>query len=91
MLVSSGTPGSDERPVHKATPARWIENVRAIALEYIAKHKAKDLFPSQSDVCGYIEKMAREKKIYGPQGKPVSQSYIQRNAIQGDWWKQNKP
>ena len=31
------------------------------------------------------------KKIYGPQGKPVSQSYIQRNAIQGDWWKQNKP
>jgi hypothetical protein len=89
--ASSGAPESEEPPAHKATPASWIEDVRAIALEYIAKHKAKDLFPSQSDVCGYIEKKAREKKIYGPQGKPLSQSYIQRNAIQGDWWKQNKP
>jgi hypothetical protein len=89
--ASSGTPETAEPPAHKATPASWIEDVRAIALEYIAKHKAKDQFPSQSDVCGYIGKMAREKKIYGPQGKPVSQSYIQRNAIQGDWWKQNKP
>lgn len=91
LAASSGAPESEEPPAHKATPASWIEDVRAIALEYIAKHKAKDLFPSQSDVCGYIEKKAREKKIYGPQGKPLSQSYIQRNAIQGDWWKQNKP
>lgn len=90
--ASSGAPEATEsNTTHKATPARWIENVRAIALEYIAKHKAKDLFPSQSDVCGYIAKVAREKKIYGPQGKPLSQRYIQRNAIQGDWWKQNKP
>lgn len=87
----SGSPESKESKVTDATPTSWIEQVRAIALEYIAKHKANDLFPSQKDVCRHVESVARKQKIYGPQGKPLSQSYIQRNAIQGDWWQKNKP
>lgn len=69
----------------------WVAQVREIALEYIARHKANDLFPSLSDVCAHVASVSRGKKIYGSQGKPLSQSYIQRNAIQGEWWKKNRP
>lgn len=90
-VSESNTANEAEPKDTETTPASWVEQVRAIALEYITKHKANDLFPSQQDVCGHIETVARAKKIYGPQGKPISQSYIQRNAIQGNWWKKNKP
>ena len=89
--ASSGAPVIDEHKADGETPAGWVEQVRAIAIEYIHRHKASDLFPSQADVCADAEKVTRERKIYGPQGKPLSQSYIQRNAIQGEWWKKNKP
>jgi hypothetical protein len=72
-------------------PADWQERARIIASEYIAKHKSQDLFPGQEDVCGHVEKIMRKGKYYGPQGKPLAASYIQRNAIQGNWWKENKP
>lgn len=92
---ASYLPVSNRPPISsasvKAEPKDWIEKVREIGLEYIARHKPADLFPPQRDVCLYIEKIAREQKIYGPHGRPLSQNYIQRNAIQGDWWKQNKP
>jgi hypothetical protein len=87
----SGWPESDAPPAPVATLVGWIELVRAIALEYIAKHKASDLFPSQRDVCEHVEKEARARKIYGPQGTPISAKYIQRNAIQGEWWKRHRP
>lgn len=78
-------------PASVATPADWIESARTLAIAYIAKHKAQDLFPSQVDVCGHVQKIMRTKKEFGPQRTPLSASYIQRNAIQGDWWKANKP
>lgn len=87
----SEEPDSAKSSTTKATPADWIEQVREIALAYIAKHKASDLFPSQMDVCRDAEEEARKRKIYGSHGKPISARYIQRNAIQGDWWKKNKP
>lgn len=69
----------------------WKDAARAIAMEYIERHRKRDLFPSQPDVCEHVAKILRGKKMYGPQGTPLSAAYIQRNAIQGEWWKTNKP
>ena len=69
----------------------WIDKARGLALEYIDRHKTQDLFPTQNDVCRHVEGEMRKQKIYGPQGKPITQGYIARNAIQGEWWKTNKP
>lgn len=71
--------------------ANWIAKARDFAKTYIDRHKEQDLFPSQADVCKKIEAHLRENKIFGSQGKPLSSSYVMRNAIQGPWWKQNKP
>jgi hypothetical protein len=84
-------PGTNERDETPATTADWVEAARTVALECIARHKAPDLFPNQVDVCGHVAKILRQTKIFGSQGKPLRSSYIQRNAIQGDWWKANKP
>lgn len=73
-----------------ATSADWIAKAQEFAKILIDRHKKEDLFPSQQDVCIKIEKQLRESKIFGSHGKPLSASYILRNAIQGDWWKQNK-
>lgn len=70
--------------------AVWIDLVREIALEFIGKHEVRDLFPSQNDVCAYVADVSRERKIFGPHGKPLESGYIKREAIQGDWWQQNK-
>jgi hypothetical protein len=72
-------------------PASWIDAARSIAIEYIERHRKNDLFPSQPDVCGHVAKIMRGQKMRGPQGKPLSAAYIQRNAIQGEWWQANKP
>ena len=71
--------------------AAWIVKAQDIAKEYISRHKAQALFPSQADVCGHVENSLRENRTFGSHGKPLSASYIGRNAIQGEWWKQNKP
>lgn len=68
----------------------WIVKAREFAKEYLDRHKVQYLFPSQPDVCGYVEGKLRENNIYGSHGKPPSASYIARNAIQGEWWKINK-
>lgn len=69
----------------------WILQAQDVALEYIARHKAQDLFPSQEDVCSHVERELRVERVFGAHGKPVSAQYICRNAIQGAWWKLNKP
>lgn len=69
----------------------WKENARKFALEYIERHRQNNLFPSQKDTCAHVETELRKHKIYGAHGKPVSANYIERNAIRGEWWKQNKP
>ena len=73
------------------TPTDWIVNAREIASAYIDRHKRQDLFPSQADVCREVETKLREKRIFGSHDKPLSAAYIGRNALQGEWWKQNKP
>lgn len=78
-------------PAPKLAVSDWREEARMIALEYIKKHQRNNLFPSQRDVCEKVADVMRERKIYGAQGKPLEPSYIQRNAISGTWWQQNKP
>ena len=81
------------QPIHAddSKEKSWIVDARRLAGECIARHKKQDLFPSQSDVCAEVAKKMLAKKIYGAHGKPLEQNYIQRNAIQGKWWRANKP
>jgi len=72
-------------------PTTWQDIARTIAFEYIQRHKANNLFPTQKDVCAHAKEKMDERKIVGPQGRPLEANYIQRCAIQGEWWKSNKP
>jgi hypothetical protein len=77
-----------------AMSAGWVVFARTTASEYINRHRAQDLFPNQSDVCEHVENIMRTRKpkpFLSEHGKPVSAKYIQRNAIQGAWWRANKP
>lgn len=76
---------------NEMTPAAWIVKAQDFASAYIDRHKEQGLFPTQADVCGHVETKLRENKIFGSHDKPLSAAYIGRNAIQGAWWKQNKP
>lgn len=69
----------------------WKTQAQSIAKECISHHRQSDLFPTQDDVCEHVASVMREKQIYGLHGKPLEPNYIKRNAIQGAWWKQNKP
>jgi hypothetical protein len=70
--------------------ATWVTHAREIALEYIDRHAAKDLHPSQDDVAEHTETECRARKVFGPRG-PLSANTIKREAIQGEWWGENKP
>ena len=74
----------------KANVNSWIDSAREIGKSYIEEHQKKNLFPTQDDVSDHIAKQLRKQSIHGPNG-PVSSSYVKRQAIQGDWWKKNKP
>lgn len=74
-----------------ATAVSWVTVAQGLAFGYIERHRQQGLFPTQADVCSYLEDELRERAVYGPHKRPVSASYIQRNAIQGEWWKKNKP
>ena len=87
----SGSQESDEPSAPVANQAGWIEVARSKALEYIARHRDNDLFPPQRDVCEHVAREMRKEKRYSDHGKPLSDSYIQKNAIQGKWWQANKP
>ena len=89
--VADNEPAAAPRKAQDAGAGSWKATAQAIASEYIAKHRRQDLFPSQDDVCNHVEEIMRKRKIYSDHDKPLSAKYIQRNAIQGDWWKANKP
>jgi len=74
----------------KANVKSWIDSARAIAKSYIEEHQKSNLFPPQNDVSDHVAEELRKQSIHGPNG-PVSSSYVKRQAIQGDWWKKNKP
>ncbi|WP_321899153.1 hypothetical protein [Paraburkholderia heleia] len=68
----------------------WVSQAREIALEYIDRHALQDLHPSQDNVAEHVAKECRTRKVFGPRG-PMSASTIKREAIQGDWWRENNP
>lgn len=73
----------------KSSSSAWIEHARQIALQYIKRHIEQDLYPTQNDVSNHVAEELRKQKIHGPQG-PVSSDHVKRQAIQGDWWQENK-
>lgn len=79
----------EAKPAKSQSADDWKVEARRLAIEYLDKHKKMDLFPSQSDVCKYVADAMRDKGIFGRQGKPLEANYIQRNAIQGEWWQGN--
>jgi len=87
--VDAGDTVTEAAQAAPVDDANWITQARAIAKEYLERHVEQDLFPSQDDVCKYLETVLRKREIYGVHRKPLDSSYIQRNAIQGKWWKEN--
>ncbi|MBN3788294.1 hypothetical protein [Burkholderia sp. Ac-20353] len=89
-------PASQSLTAHTSAPSAnaasptWVSRAREIALEYIDRHVAKDLYPTQDDVASHAETECRARKILGPRG-PLSAATIKRDAIQGDWWRENQP
>ena len=79
------------KPARGLKPGQgWIERAREIALEHLRQNKAMDWHPPLGDVSEHVAKEMRSKKMYGPQGKPLSATYIKREALQGDWWRRNQ-
>lgn len=97
MLVSmpiadiAQMPAETPAVARAAEPVLWMERAQAAALAYIARHKERNLFPTQKDVAKDVEGQLRAAGIVGNNGKPVSATYIGRNVLQGEWWAKNKP
>lgn len=86
--LASNPSAKNESP-KKSAGQDWKAYAREIALQCITTHKTNDLHPSQYDVANHVAKKMREAKIYGPQGKPLSAGTVQREALRGEWWRQN--
>lgn len=93
-LSKKGTTTASMSNVLPAIPTQaksWQDHAQAAALKYIARHKAQNLYPSQSDVASAVEVELRAAGVLGDSGRPVSAEYVARNALRGKWWAQNKP
>ena len=55
------------------------EDARAI----IERQAERDLYPSQIDIADEVAKVLREKKTFGPGGKPLTGATIKRHALKG--------
>ncbi|CAJ97162.1 Hypothetical protein H16_B2380 [Cupriavidus necator H16] len=74
-----------------AEASTWLSIARKIALEFIQRHREKGLAPGLQDVSDHVATALRSAAIYGHHRRPLSAAYIKRNALQGEWWKKNKP
>ncbi|MBT8604892.1 hypothetical protein G6677_00190 [Polynucleobacter paneuropaeus] len=68
--------------------AGWVTQARTIAKTYISRHTETDLHPNLDDTSNHVAEQMRTQMVYGPQGTPLSASYIKRHALQGEWWRQ---
>lgn len=87
------TEATSAQPIERTprSSPEWVTRAREVAEEYIARHKRSNLYPSLKDVCAHVEEQLRIKRSFGTHGRPLSATYIGRNALQGEWWKANKP
>ena len=88
-LSEQATLGSGKPKAKNGAANNWKEQARAIAIEYISRHKAHDLHPGLEDVAAHVTEIMRKEKIYGPHNKPQSVATVKREALQGDWWRRN--
>ncbi len=64
----------------KPEPA-WIDEARKVAKAYMKDRKGKDLHPTLLHVAQHVAEVLRNRKVYGPSGKPLSAAYIKRHAL----------
>ena len=64
----------------------WKITAQSLARQYLARHNAKDLHPNMKETSEHVAAEMRKLKIYGPYKKPLEPGYIQRHALQGDFW-----
>jgi hypothetical protein len=88
--ITEGTPAQLIERTPRESP-EWVTSARVVAEQYIARHKKSNLYPSLKDVCAHVETQLRVKRSFGAHGRPLSATYIGRNALQGEWWRANKP
>lgn len=60
-----------------------IIEARRIAREIVARDKAADRYPSQTELSKVIETRLRESGVMGKQGRPLSAASIERHALRG--------
>ena len=68
----------------------WKITAQSLAREYLARHNAQDLHPNMKGTSEYVAAEMRKLKIYGPHNRPLEPGYIQRHALQGDFWKNRR-
>lgn len=90
LRAKQSKPATPAPEVIKGEGGNNLESkIHSLAIEYIQRQKANDLHPSQQDVANKLEELMRGQKIYGVHNRPMSASYIKRNFLQGDWWREN--
>ena len=91
MRSASNSTQSGSPATHKEKPTPdWIIEAQKRAKAYIKQQRAKDLFPSQSDIADRIAMEFRRESIFGPQGKPICGATIKRHALTGISTEQDK-
>ena len=61
----------------------WHKLARKQAKQIIDRQRAKDLYPSQTDIADEIARTFRTDGIVGEGGKPLAGAYIKRHALKG--------
>ena len=61
----------------------WKDKARTRAYEIIKRDSAKNIYPSQVDICNEIAKEFHRDGIKSTNRKQISSSYIKRFALNG--------
>ena len=78
-----GEPQGAPEKTTASEPPEWEQMAVTRAVEIIANHKKKDLYPSQIDIADTIAKEFRAAGMVGAGGKPLTGAYIKRHALKG--------
>ncbi len=70
-------------PVPGGVTPTWKSDAVKRATEIIERQRAKDLYPSQTDIADEIAKEFRAAGVMGAGGKPMRGTYIKRHALKG--------
>jgi hypothetical protein len=85
--ISARVQGSDASATTKQ--AEWKVKAQEIAASYLEKHRAAGLAPNQADVAKHVANTLKKLDVRSQFGKTLTAAYIQRNVLQGKWWREN--